>query len=85
MVSRPPTDQQWRALALMAEGLDQAAIAARMGIARSTLRNHLYGWYGCPGLYERIGAGNDVQAVVWWFQHGWRQCPIGLRPPAREE
>ena len=83
-MTREPTERQWQVAALMADGLDQAAVAARLAISRHTLRNHLYGNIGHLGLYERIGAGNDTQAVIWFYRHGVHQCPLGLRPAARE-
>lgn len=74
-MSRELTPRQWAVTALMAEGLNQAQVAERLGITRHTLRNHLYGHFGFPGLYERVGVGNDAQLIVWFYQRGQYQRP----------
>jgi len=51
-------------LGLMARGLDDAAIAAALRIARNTVRNHV------SKLYRKIGVRRRGAAVVWARERG---------------
>ena len=51
-------------LDLVSRGLDDAAIAGRLGLSRTTVRNHV------NGLYRRLGVGSRAQLVVWARQRG---------------
>ena len=51
-------------LGLMARGLDDAAIAASLRIARNTVRNHV------SKLYRKIGVRRRGAAVVWARERG---------------
>jgi len=51
-------------LGLVCEGLDDAAIAARLGLSRTTVRNHLH------ALYRRTGTGNRAKLVIWARERG---------------
>jgi DNA-binding NarL/FixJ family response regulator len=79
-MTRDITPRQWEVLALMAEGLNQDQIAKRLGVSRHTMHTHLYGQPGFPGLYDRAGVANDVQAVVWYYQRGQYQRPAWNAP-----
>ncbi|MFC7691395.1 LuxR C-terminal-related transcriptional regulator [Paeniroseomonas aquatica] len=48
----------------MAQGLDDAAIAGRLGLSRTTVRNHV------NGLYRRLGVGSRSRLVVWAHARG---------------
>jgi DNA-binding NarL/FixJ family response regulator len=50
--------RQQDVLALLAEGLPARAIAARLGIAETTARNHI------QGLLRRLGCHSQLQAVA---------------------
>jgi DNA-binding CsgD family transcriptional regulator len=81
-----PTPRQWQVERLLADGLSQAAIGARLGISRNTVKNHIYGGTQDdgthrPGLYERIGARNRTHAAAWWETHGRFVQPFGLNLP----
>ena len=56
-----PREQQ--VLDLVIEGLTDAAIARRLGIAPATVSKHLH------RLYSRLGLGNRAAATRWWLRH----------------
>ncbi len=51
-------------LELICTGMDDAAIAARLGLSRNTVRNHV------SRLYGRIGVNRRSAAVVWARERG---------------
>jgi len=59
---RPPTlsmsEQQWKILELLAEGLPNKAIARQMGIASSTVKNQL------TVVFGKLGVSNRTQAAI---------------------
>ena len=57
-VSGALTTRQRQVLALLAAGLDNAQIAARLGISTRTARAHV------SGVLERLGVDNRTQAAV---------------------
>ena len=63
------TTRQFEALTLLAEGLGTRAIAARLGIAEETARNHI------RGILAQLGAHSRLEAVV-------RAYRLGLLEPA---
>lgn len=56
------TRRQAGILALVADGLTNAAIGRRLGIRTNTVSDHL------KAVYARIGARNRTAAVVWLWQ-----------------
>jgi PAS domain S-box-containing protein len=66
------TARQHETLALLADGLGTSEIAARLGVAEETARNHI------RGLLRQLDAHNRLQAVV----RGYR---LGLLEPHSEE
>jgi D-alanyl-D-alanine carboxypeptidase/D-alanyl-D-alanine-endopeptidase (penicillin-binding protein 4) len=61
----PLTPRQREVLELIVEGLDNAQIAARLGISERTVRAHV------SNVLERTGAANRTQAAVAAIQRGW--------------
>jgi DNA-binding NarL/FixJ family response regulator len=59
------TERQREVLRLIAEGLDNAQIAARLGISQRTARAHV------SGVLERLGVENRTQAAVTAVRRGW--------------
>src|SRR5437763_362435 len=59
---RPPTlsmsEQQWKLLELLAQGLPNKTIARRMGIASSTVKNQL------TVVFGKLGVANRTQAAI---------------------
>jgi DNA-binding NarL/FixJ family response regulator len=60
------TTRQREVLRLLAEGLDNAEIAARLGISERTARAHV------SGVLRRLGVSNRTQAAVAAVRAGWR-------------
>jgi DNA-binding NarL/FixJ family response regulator len=58
--SRPiaMSEQQWRILEHLADGLPNKGIARRLGIASSTVKNQL------TGIFEKLGVSNRTQAAI---------------------
>ena len=73
--SRPKdllTARQFEVLLLLAEGLETRSIAARMGVAYDTARNHI------RGLLRALNVHSRLQAVA-------RAHDLGLLPPRSKE
>jgi DNA-binding NarL/FixJ family response regulator len=52
------SEQQWKILELLAEGLPNKAIARQMGIASSTVKNQL------TVVFGKLGVANRTQAAI---------------------
>jgi DNA-binding NarL/FixJ family response regulator len=61
----PLTARQREVLRLLADGLDNAEIAERLGISKRTARAHV------SDVLERLGVENRTQAAVTAVRHGW--------------
>jgi PAS domain S-box-containing protein len=66
------TARQSETLALLGDGLGTAEIAARLGVAEETARNHI------RGLLRQMGVHSRLEAVV-------RGYMLGLLPPQRRD
>lgn len=62
MANLPPRARE--VLELVARGLDDAAIAERLGLSPTTVRNHVH------SLYRRLRLGSRAQLVVWARERG---------------
>ena len=63
----PPADLSRRereVLALICEGLDDAAISARLSLSPNTVRNHV------ARLYAKIGVNRRSAAIIWARERG---------------
>ncbi len=58
------TDREREILRLMAEGKDNAGIAAELNLAEQTVRNYV------SRIYTKLGVDTRVQAVVWARERG---------------
>jgi DNA-binding NarL/FixJ family response regulator len=58
------TKREWDALSFAAEGMNCREVAAEMGIALQTAKNHLH------AAYDKLGARNLIEAlnIVGWVQ-----------------
>ncbi|MBC8254732.1 MAG: response regulator transcription factor [Ardenticatenia bacterium] len=61
------TPREKEALQLLAEGLDNAAIARRLVVARRTVQNHI------SNIYRKLGVTSRTQAVLFAIRHGLAQ------------
>jgi DNA-binding NarL/FixJ family response regulator len=59
-----PTPRQLEVLRLLAEGLETPQIAARLGIAEETARNHI------RALLRATGAHSRLEVVLMGFRSG---------------
>jgi DNA-binding NarL/FixJ family response regulator len=60
---RPLTSQEWHVLERIALGYDNAAIAADLGLALSTVRNY------ASAIYTKIGVSGRAGAATWYARH----------------
>lgn len=60
------SERELDVLRLLAQGLDNASIAAVLTIAEGTVKNHI------TSIYEKIGAHSRAEAVAWAWKHGMR-------------
>jgi DNA-binding NarL/FixJ family response regulator len=51
-------------LRLIAQGLDNAAVAGRLFISESTVKNHV------TNIFAKLGVRSRAEAVAWAWQHG---------------
>ncbi|MBI2321699.1 MAG: helix-turn-helix transcriptional regulator [Chloroflexi bacterium] len=60
----PLTRREQHVLALLADGADTAAIAARLCVSRSTARKHV------QGVLRKLDAHRRLEAVAYAHRHG---------------
>ncbi|MFC6150586.1 MULTISPECIES: LuxR C-terminal-related transcriptional regulator [Mumia] len=60
----PLTERQMEVLLLLATGLSNKEISARLFIAEKTTMHH------CAAIYQALGVRGRTEAVVWAAQHG---------------
>lgn len=60
----PVSARELAVLKLMARGLDNAAIAAELGISPFTVRNHV------SSVYDKLDVGSWREAVAWAWSRG---------------
>jgi len=66
--SRDITDREHEVLALLTQGMDDAAIAGRLGISHRTVRSHV------SSLFMKLDVANRTQAAIAGFLIHLRDC-----------
>jgi PAS domain S-box-containing protein len=67
--SGPLSPREGEVLELICQGLDDTAIAGKLGLSRNTVRNHV------ARLYAKIGVNSRSAAVVWARERGVGSMP----------
>ena len=58
------TEQELRVLKLVAEGLDNSAIAASLGVSRNTVKTHVH------NIFSKLGVSDRTQAAILAMRMG---------------
>jgi len=58
------TEQELRVLKLVAEGLDNSAIAASLGVSRNTIKTHVH------NIFSKLGVSDRTQAAILAMRMG---------------
>jgi len=74
--SRPPdvppfslTPRETQVLQLLAQGLDNSAIADCLMVTKRTVQNHV------SNIYAKLGTASRVEAALWAIRHGLADVP----------
>ncbi|WP_136610623.1 response regulator transcription factor [Sinomonas albida] len=70
------TQREAEVLALITQGLSNAAIADRTGLSPNSVKTYI------RSCYRRIGVSSRSNAVLWGIDHGFRPDRRRLAPPA---
>ncbi len=61
----PLTPRELEVLRLLAQGLDNEAIAQRLVLTKRTVQNHI------SIIYDKLGVVSRTEALLYAVQHGW--------------
>jgi len=76
-VPLPLTPRETEVLCLLAQGLDNAAIAKRLVMTTRTVQNHV------SSIYSKLGVASRTEAALMAIRHGLVQVsPLGKNPDA---
>lgn len=65
----PLTPRELDVLRLLADGLDNEAIAQRLVLTKRTVQNHI------SIIYDKLGVASRTEALLYAVQHGWARVP----------
>ena len=71
------TGRERETLSLMCEGMDDAAVAAAMGVSRNTVRNNV------ARIYGKLGVNRRSAAIIWARERGF-PLPSTRRPAVKD-
>lgn len=63
------TPRELEVLRLLAQGLDNEAIAQRLVLTKRTVQNHI------SIIYDKLGVTSRTEALLYAVQHGWAHVP----------
>ena len=63
------TPREQEVLSLLAQGLDNAAIARKLVVTRRTVQNHV------SNIYGKLGVGSRTEAALVAIRRGWVEVP----------
>jgi DNA-binding NarL/FixJ family response regulator len=66
------TERECEIVTLIGEGLRNEQIAARMGVAEKTVRNHL------SAVFDKLGVNDRLGLAVYLYQHGLARPPESI-------
>ena len=69
------TPREFEILCLLAEGLDNAAIAERLVLTKRTVQNHI------SNIYGKLEVASRIEAMLYAIRQGWIQAPSGENTP----
>ncbi|MBN2149409.1 MAG: response regulator transcription factor [Anaerolineales bacterium] len=70
------TAREIEVLALLAQGLDNSAIASRLVVTMRTVQNHV------SNIYGKLGVASRTEAALYAIQHGLAQFPSSTDQPS---
>jgi len=59
------TEREGEVLKLLAEGLTNAEIAARLSVGEETVKTHV------ASILRKLGLAHRTQAAIYALRHGW--------------
>ena len=65
----PLTPREMEVLRLLAQGLDNAAIAQKLVVTRRTIQNHV------SNIYGKLEVNSRTEAALWAIRHGLVAVP----------
>ena len=71
----PLTPREIQVLCLLAQGLDNAAIAQRLVLTTRTIQNHV------SNIYGKLGVTSRAEAILYAIRHGLVQVPQAGQAP----
>lgn len=69
------TEREAEVLALITQGIDNATIAARMGLSPNSIKSYI------RSCYRRIEVTNRSNAILWGVRHGFTPDHIRISDP----
>lgn len=67
------TSREFQILQLLAEGLDNSAIAEQLTLAKRTVQNHV------SNIYSKLGVTSRIEAMLYAIRNGWVNVPSGKK------
>jgi DNA-binding NarL/FixJ family response regulator len=75
MAGEELTPREQQILSLLAEGLDNTAIAENLTVTKRTVQNHI------SNIYGKLGLASRTEAMLYAIRHGLVQVPLDENTP----